>query len=197
MSEFENGVFEIARRAVIHALASSVIHGQVPLGKFADEAASRIMGEVEALRRSKRSVKWDQRAVVEWQNKTFGEPRSNLGIAIRANEEMSELLRCLSRDDSDPAARAEVADVVIVLCRLSERLGGTIVRDVDAKMEVNLGRTWRRRGDGHGQHVREPTPSVFAETPEPLCAKCGGSGVLSVPFEHATLGDPCDCRRNR
>jgi len=154
-SDFEKRVFEIANTAVMEALAESFKHPERPLAKLAVQAATDVCDAVCQLRRSRRSVKWDQRAVADWSNSTFGEPSSNLSIAIRANEEMAELLRCLIRNDADQEARLEVADVVIVLCRLTERLGGTIVGDVDRKMEINSKRVWKRRGDGHGQHVRE------------------------------------------
>src|SRR4029079_14206397 len=139
-----------------------------------NRAVDNIVSGALEIRRDQRSVRWDQRAISEWQKRTFGVPPSNLGIAIRANEEMAELLRCLARDDTDEAARMEVADVVIVLCRLVERLGGTMVRDVEARMAINVKRTWKRRGDGHGQHVREPQ-SPLMET-RIACAKCGDTG---------------------
>jgi NTP pyrophosphatase (non-canonical NTP hydrolase) len=199
MSEFEKAVFKIAERVVTGSLVSAALYREVPLGKFVAEAATRISDEVEVLRRSRRSVKWDQHAIHEWQRATFGEPRSNLSIAIRANEEMAVLLRCLSQDDNDTAARAEVADVVIVLCHLVERLGGTMARDVDDKMSVNVKRIWTRWGDG--QHVREPLvgarPEASArisltEDSFPRCAKCGGTGYTSIPFEPTTI-ERCYC----
>lgn len=202
MSEFEKAVFDITTRVATQALIEART-GDQPIAKLAAYAAVAISDEVERARRSRRSIAWDQRAVTEWQNRTFGEPRSNLGIAVRANEEMSELLRCLALDDNDPAARLEIADVVIVLCRLSERLGGTMVRDVDEKMAINANRTWKRRGDGHGHHMREPVanPRTEASTKEgllktggPSCTRCGGTGVTSIPFEPTTMA-PCECRK--
>ena len=196
MSDFERKVFAIAERAVTRALASAALEPHRPLGKFVAEAATTITDQVEDERRAKRSVRWDQRAIAEWQNATFGQPKGNLGIAVRANVEMAELLRCLAKDDGDTRAREEVADVIITLCRLVERLGGTMVRDVDSKMEVNVKRTWVTGPDGHGQHIDPPGPirDIFRETKEPLCAKCGGTGTVSVPFEPTTVA-PCGCRR--
>lgn len=179
MSDFEKAVFDAVQSATVDAIIESK-RRERGATEIALAAATRVSTEIGALRRSRRSVKWDQRAIHDWSDKTFGEPRSNLGIAIRANEEMAELLRCLATDDNDQAARAEVADVVIVLCRLAERLGGTIVRDVDDKMEVNAKRTWRRRGDGHGHHVREP--DAIPDPPDHL--KCGICGYVNGHAEN-------------
>lgn len=204
MTEFESELYAEIREIICDAVIEGKRRerGAMAIG---DEAAVAVLKALEKVRRNRRSVKWDQAAVTEWQNATFGEPKSNLGIAIRANEEMAELLRCLARDDNDQHARTEVADVVIVLCRLVTRLGGSMVRDVDAKMEVNVARKWVKRGDGHGQHVKiEPMINTrgealaklsFAPDGSPvLCAKCGGTGVTSLPFEPTTVAR-CDCQK--
>jgi hypothetical protein len=62
----------------------------------------------------------NQTAIAKWAAQTFGTPPSNISIAARANEEMAELLRGLSKNDNDPAAALEVADIVIVLARLMQ-----------------------------------------------------------------------------
>ena len=85
-------------------------------------------------------------------------PGGNLRVAVRALEEMAELVEKLVRNDNDPLARPEIADVHIILCRLSDRLGGDMLADVDAKMAINRRRTWKADGTGHGYHVREPEP---------------------------------------
>jgi NTP pyrophosphatase (non-canonical NTP hydrolase) len=195
MDEFTNEVNSLLRRRMFEVLADVAGQDVGIRRDIVNSAAAVVSKEIEGLRRARRTIKWDQHAIHEWQNATFGEPRSNLGIAVRANEEMAELLRCLARDDNDSAARAEVADVVIVLCRLAERLGGTIVRDVDDKMEVNVRRIWTRRGDGHGQHVRDKPDGIFDSKREPVppCAKCGGKGYTSLPFEPTTI-ERCACR---
>lgn len=93
-------------------------------------------------------------SISRWANATFGEAVSNARVAARANEEMSELLRAITADDESPKAREEIADIVIVLARLSHRLGGDIWKDVEAKMQVNRRREWKKDGTGHGYHVR-------------------------------------------
>lgn len=132
------------------------------------EVGDRLLERIEQIRPAGKA-KWSQSRITRWQNETFGDPRSNLGIAVRANVEMGELLRCLAKDDGDQHAREEVADVIITLCRLVTRLGGNIVRDVDAKMEVNVSRTWSLGPDGHGDHIDPPSTA-----PEPdSCYDCG------------------------
>lgn len=64
-----------------------------------------------------------QQSVTEWAVATFGDDGSDLRCATRANEEMAELLSCLSRPEPDMSAvAAELADVCIVLWRLGTRL---------------------------------------------------------------------------
>lgn len=85
-------------------------------------------------------------------------PGGNLRVAVRALEEMAELVEKLVSNDGDPLARPEIADVFIILMRLADRLGGDVLADVDAKMTINRARTWKPDGTGHGYHVREPAP---------------------------------------
>lgn len=99
-----------------------------------------------------------QESISLWASETFGESGSNLRVAIRANEEMAELLRCLSVDDNNPKAAEELADVAIVLARLAVRLKADVVDvygdEVNRKMAINRQRVWKRDGSGHGYHVR-------------------------------------------
>lgn len=82
-------------------------------------------------------------------------PRPNLSRAIRAAEELAELIEALIIDDNDPRAGTEVADVQIVLAGIPGALGLEQADLVDAKMAVNRARRWSTAGDGHGQHVKE------------------------------------------
>lgn len=61
-----------------------------------------------------------QESVTAWAAETFGTPKSQLTILLRANEEMAELLQDVERDDRE-AVRLELADVIIVLYRWAER----------------------------------------------------------------------------
>jgi rRNA maturation endonuclease Nob1 len=93
-----------------------------------------------------------QHTISAWADETFGNSGSNLRVAIRANQEMAELLRELSFDDTNPKAPAEIADVVIVLSRLATRLGVDLQHEINQKMAINRQRTWTLDGTGCGQH---------------------------------------------
>lgn len=96
----------------------------------------------------------DQGTISAWAAETFGPVASNIRVAVRANEEMSELLRALAADDASPKAAEEIADVFIVLYRLADRLGVDLHEEINRKMEVNRSREWRLDNTGHGYHVR-------------------------------------------
>lgn len=96
-----------------------------------------------------------QLSISEWANDTFGPVGSNARVAARANEEMAELLRALTVDDTNPKAAEEIADIVIVLYRLAWRLGVDLHQKIDEKMAINRRRNWARDNTGHGYHVRE------------------------------------------
>jgi len=96
-----------------------------------------------------------QTTISTWASKTFGNTKSNLRVAIRANEEMAELLRELSVSDTSPKAATEIADIMIVLYRLSDRMGYDLHDLIDAKMQVNRQRTWTLDTTGCGKHTRD------------------------------------------
>lgn len=64
-----------------------------------------------------------QESIAAWIAETFGEEVSNARIVARANEEMAELLKCVTTDEDHPKIGEELADVAICLCRLGPRLG--------------------------------------------------------------------------
>ena len=94
-----------------------------------------------------------QATINDWIERTFGAAGSNLSVAARANEEMAELLMGLAVDDEHPKALEECADIVIILYRLAERLGGDLHEAVNAKMAINRGRSWNV-ANGHGYHIK-------------------------------------------
>ena len=98
-----------------------------------------------------------EQSVAAWADETFAAATSNIRIAVRANEEMAELLRALSMDDANPKAAEEIADVVIILIRLARNLGTNIRSEIDRKMEINRRRHWKKDKTGHGYHVRDKT----------------------------------------
>jgi len=93
-------------------------------------------------------------SITDWAKEIFGEVNSNLSIAVRANEELAELMGELSKDDKSPKAAAEIADVFIILYRLCIRLDIDIFAEIDKKMAINRSRTWAKDGNGHGRHVK-------------------------------------------
>lgn len=81
-------------------------------------------------------------------------PRPNLSRAIRAAEELAELIEMLVKDDGDPHACTEVADIDIVLEGIPAAHGQDSGDNKDRKMSINRARQWNTTGDGHGQHVK-------------------------------------------
>lgn len=124
-------------------------------------------------------------SIAQWQNETFGPAttaseriersdsamraamwnarfidldirRPNLSRAIRAAEELAELIEMLVEDDNDPRAPREVADIDIVLRGIDAFHGVERSDLVDEKMAINRERQWDKTGDGHGQHKETP-----------------------------------------
>ena len=95
-----------------------------------------------------------QQFVSRWAQETFGDAGSNIRVASRANEEMAELLRALASDDDHPNADEEMADVLIVLYRLADRMGVDLEAAVCNKMAVNRRRVWERDASGCVFHLR-------------------------------------------
>lgn len=129
-------------------------------------------------------VKETTASIAQWQNETFGPattdgqrvvntrmrvlhafeavlnanlyaPRPNLSRAIRAAEELAELIEMLVEDDNDPSAPTETADIDIVLRGIDAAHGVERADQVDRKMAVNRARLWHTTGDWHGQHAKE------------------------------------------
>ncbi len=100
------------------------------------------------------TMRENQSTISNWANETFGPAGSNARVAARANEEMAELLRALTVDDDHPKAKEEIADIVIVLYRLADRMGVNLHDEIDRKMSINRAREWSRDNTGHGYHVR-------------------------------------------
>lgn len=92
-----------------------------------------------------------QYTVSQWAELTFGPAGSILRVAVRANEEMAELLHAISVEDL-VKAKEELADVIIVLSRVATRLNCDMIVEVDKKMRINRSREWKLDGTGHGYH---------------------------------------------
>ena len=92
------------------------------------------------------------KSIREWGDAIFGAPQDLTVLVQRARVEMDELEQALREGDTEEAGR-EAADVVILLHRIAGILGHDLYEQVDAKMAVNRGRTWKAAGDGTGGHV--------------------------------------------
>ena len=90
----------------------------------------------------------------------LSQPRPNLSRAVRAVEELAELIDLLISRDDDPKAVEETADIQIVLAAIPAAHGQEAQDAVDAKMAVNRSRTWKVEGDGHGQHILDKPRGV-------------------------------------
>ena len=91
------------------------------------------------------------RSVADWSRATFGAV-DLVDVAKRAAEEMDELRVCVVMREGDDAITDEIADVVIVLCRLADECGVNLWDAVERKMAVNRQRQWRG-----WHHVSEKT----------------------------------------
>jgi len=97
-----------------------------------------------------------QATISRWAVQTFGTAQpSNMSTAVRANQEMSELLRDLAENDKSAHAIQEAADVVILLFVLASRMGYSLMAEVDRKMAINRSREWTVDATGHGYHVEK------------------------------------------
>lgn len=109
------------------------------------EECTRLLLKVRELE-SRLGYRETQLSISEWANETFGASGSSLRVVTRANEEMAELLGCLSIDDASPKALEEIADVFIVLYRAAWRLGGDVHAAIDRKR-------WRSTGLVNGNSM--------------------------------------------
>jgi len=83
----------------------------------------------------------DQESISAWADQTFGPASSNARLAARANKKMAELLRALIANDNHAKAAGEVADAVIVLCRLMTRMGCNLGEEVEVARKMAINRT--------------------------------------------------------
>jgi hypothetical protein len=87
------------------------------------------------------------------------DPKVEVGGRVAAAARPS-VGRLSSARNNNAKAAEEVADVVIVLCRLMTRMGRNLGEEVPRKIAINRTRQWNLTADGHGYHVRDKiTPS--------------------------------------
>ncbi len=95
----------------------------------------------------------DQTSVTAWGEDTFGPATGPAVLVERAMLEMEELVEAVRAGDHAEAA-LETADVFILLYRVATLCGFDVNEAVDRKMQINRGRTWARKGDGTGSHIK-------------------------------------------
>lgn len=93
----------------------------------------------------------DSQSIAQWGEETFGKATLK-SLALRAEEELKELIQAIEAEETDETIGLKAADVAILLHRLSGTLGRELSQDVDQKMKVNRTRKWIKTGDGTGQH---------------------------------------------
>jgi NTP pyrophosphatase (non-canonical NTP hydrolase) len=126
--------------------------------------------------------------IYRWARDQFGDAVTPLSIAIRMNKEMSELLSALQYGQME-GAREECADLLVMLSQIHFILSsgcrdGTLVDDMNTKMEINKRRAWKISSDGSHQHIEENDP----DHPNYTCPICdggpGNDGVCLCPKEY-------------
>lgn len=94
-----------------------------------------------------------QETISAWGEETFGPVTSPSVLVDRARLELEELAEAVGQADDD-AVGHEIADILILLYRVATLHNCDIEEMVQAKMRINRGRTWVRKGDGTGRHVK-------------------------------------------
>jgi len=96
-----------------------------------------------------------QKSICQWADETFGTARAPAALR-KMRAELYELLKESSYMIPRTQRLAdEMADVVITMYRVAELSGFDLHTIIDAKMQINRRRKWRRRGDGTAEHIEE------------------------------------------
>jgi len=95
-----------------------------------------------------------QREVWDWAKQTFGQ-HPDIGIAIRGNKEMAELISTIhNRPEAKDDIIEECADVAFFLLQVCEFHQGDLMKAVVDKLKINKKRSWEKANDGSFQHVK-------------------------------------------
>ena len=92
------------------------------------------------------------KTIAKWGTEAFGDAASLKAYAIRAQEELAELIEAIETRESDKNIALEAADVTILLHRITGTLGLELYSAIDEKMDINRKRQWVPDGNGVGQH---------------------------------------------
>jgi hypothetical protein len=96
-----------------------------------------------------------QTSIVDWARATFGVPDSALSLAVRANQEVAELLVAAMRvyaaagddqqwEEETALFAAELADVYIVYCQVADKLGFVLSAEAGDHIEAEAVRVSTR-----------------------------------------------------
>lgn len=91
-------------------------------------------------------------SINQWGHETFGDAASIKAYAVRAQEELAELIEAIENGEADKDIMLEAADVTILLHRIAGSLGQELYDVIDKKMAINRDRKWTPSGNGVGQH---------------------------------------------
>jgi len=97
-------------------------------------------------------AKDSSKSINQWGRETFGDADSIKAYALRAQEELAELIEAIENGETGKNIALEAADVTILLHRITGTLGRELYDAVDEKMAINRGRDWVPDGNGVGQH---------------------------------------------
>lgn len=92
------------------------------------------------------------KTIAQWGTQAFGDAASVKAYAVRAQEELAELIEAIENGEPDKNIALEAADVTILLHRITGTLGMELYDAIDEKMVINRGREWTPDGNGVGQH---------------------------------------------
>jgi len=91
-------------------------------------------------------------SIAQWGTTTFGDADTVKAYAIRAQEELAELIDAIETGEPHKNIALEAADVTILLHRIAGTLSLELYDAVDEKMAINRKRKWTPSGNGVGQH---------------------------------------------
>ena len=97
-------------------------------------------------------AKDSSKSINQWGRETFGDAASVKAYALRAQEELAELIEAIENGEPDKNIALEAADVTILLHRITGTLGLELYEAVDEKMAINRKREWVPDGNGVGRH---------------------------------------------
>lgn len=99
-------------------------------------------------------IKENSQSICDWGDSVFGKADTLKAYAIRAQEELRELIEAIDASETEEEIVGEAADVTILLHRLVGTIGLDLYSAVDNKMTINRQRQWGKDGNGTGRHIK-------------------------------------------